>query len=361
MAEPLKNLYNIELIKELSDELKKVHGEFDTVGFQKTVFCESWEDKELKERMRYIALTLAEFLPRDYEQAIAILMPVSEAFEGFEYMFFPDFVELYGLDNFGLSMEALARFTEYSSSEFAIRPFIKKYPSETMAQMESWAESDNEHLRRLASEGSRPRLPWAMALPEFKKDPTPLFRIIKKLLRDESEDVRRSAANNLNDISKDHPQLILKFAKKRIGKNKLTDRLLKHACRTLLKDGNHEALKLFGFPRVTHVTIEEFKAAEAVTMGQSLKLSFVLKTRQKKLGRLRLEYAIDFIKKNHTLSRKVFKISEGDFSVKEKTVMQTHSFKFITTQKYYAGTHGLAIIINGTERARRTFRLDKKN
>jgi len=361
MAEPLKNIYTRELISELASEIEKAYSKFDSKAFQEAVFSESWEGKDLKERMRSIALSLAEFLPGDYEKAIAVLIPVSEAFEGFEYMFFPDFVELYGLHDFELSMEALARFTEFSSSEFAIRPFIIKYPRKTMEQMESWADSENKHLRRLASEGSRPRLPWAMALPEFKKDPTPVLRIIKKLLRDESEYVRRSAANNLNDISKDHPQLVLKFAKKRIGKNKSTDRLLKHACRTLLKNGNHEALKLFGFPRVTHVEIEGLEVAESVTMGQSLRLSFNIKTRQKKLGRLRLEYAIDFRKKNDTLARKIFKISEGDFSVKEKTVRQTHSFKFISTRKYYVGIHGLAIIVNGTERARRTFRLDKKN
>lgn len=359
MAEPLKNLYNKDLINSLASEIKRVYKKFDSEKFQKRIFSEGWDKKELKERMRFIALTLSEFLPDDFEKAIAILMPVSEAFIGFEYMFFPDFVELYGLHDFELSMKALAHFTDYSSSEFAIRVYIKKYPDKTMAQMESWAGSSNKHLRRLASEGCRPRLPWAMALPEFKKNPAPVLKIIKKLKDDESEYVRRSVANNLNDISKDNPLVVLNLAKKWIGKKKRRDRLLKHACRSLLKSGNPKALKIFGLTRAAHIRVEALKLADSVTIGDSFAFSFILKTNGKKLGRVRLEYAVDFKKSTGKLSRKIFKISEGNWSVREKSISKILSFKIISTRRYYPGTHRVAIIVNGKERLCRDFVLNK--
>jgi len=359
MAQPLKDLYNKDLINSLACEIERVYKKFDSEKFQGKIFSEGWDKKELKERMRFIALTLSEFLPDDFEKAISILIPVSEAFVGFEYMFFPDFIELRGLHDFELSMKALAHFTEYSSSEFAIRVFIKEYPDKTMAQMESWAGSENKHLRRLASEGCRPRLPWAMALPEFKKNPAPVLKIIKKLKDDESEYVRRSAANNLNDISKDNPLVVLNLAKKWIGKKKKRDRLLKHACRSLLKSGNPRALKIFGLTRAAHIRVETLKLADSVTMGDSLSFSFTLKTNGEKLGRVRLEYAVYFKKSTGKLSRKIFKISEGNWSVREKTISKILSFKAISTRRYYAGTHRLAIIVNGKERLCRDFVLNK--
>ncbi len=361
MAEPLKDLYNKKLIETLADEIKKNYGGFKVEGFARAVFSKDWKDKELKERMRFIAETLAVFLPKNYERALKILMPASTSFKGFEYMFFPDFVELYGLGNFELSMKALEHFTEFSSSEFAVRPFIKEYPDKTMTQMGKWADSENEHIRRLASEGCRPRLPWAMALPEFKKDPKQCLKIIRKLLSDESEYVRRSAANNLNDISKDRPDEVIKFTKKYIGNSKNTDRLLKHGCRTLLKAGNTEVLAIFGFSEANHVQIKSFEAETKTAIGQHLNFSFSIRTAKKTLGRLRLEYAVDYKKKNGKQLRKIFKISEGDFSCREKIITKSHSFKDVSTRKHYGGVHGLAIIINGREAARHDFLLTEKD
>ena len=170
------------------------------------IFDNNWKDKALKQRMKHISASLHHYLPMQYSDAIQILMKSSSKFRGFQYMFFPGFVERYGLNQYETSIQALEHFTKHSSSEFAVRPFITKYNHKMMAQMEVWAESDNHPIRRLASEGCRPRLPWATALPEFKQDPAPILPILEKLKNDESEYVRRSVANNLNDISKDHPQ-----------------------------------------------------------------------------------------------------------------------------------------------------------
>ena len=181
MPDPLKNIYNKELLNTLCMELCCLYEEFNSVGFINHVLDDEWNNKELKERMGHISNSLYKFLPLNYSEAIEILTSASSKFSGFEYMFFPGFVELYGLGEYEVSISALEHFTKHSSSEFAVRPFIQKYNSKMMAQMNSWAESNNHHVRRLASEGCRPRLPWAMALPEFKKDPNPVLSILEKL------------------------------------------------------------------------------------------------------------------------------------------------------------------------------------
>jgi len=349
MPEPLKNIYSAEFIHSFCKIINKIDKQFNSKKFTACIFDNEWKNRELKGRMRHIAETLHTHLPKDYSKAITILKKASQKHNGFEYMFLPDYVELYGLDQYQESILALEHFTTYSSSEFAVRPFIQKYNKKMMSQMMKWAKSDNLHHRRLASEGCRPRLPWAMGLPEFKKDPTPVIKILEKLKNDDSEYVRRSVANNLNDISKDNPKLVIQIAKDWKGLNDNTDWVVKHGCRTLLKQGNPKIMSLFGYTKPNHISIEKFKIQKSVNLGDKLEFSFDINTPKKKLGKLRIEYAVDFMKKNGKTSRKVFKISESVFPENNKSVKKYHSFKFITTRKYYTGIHGLAIIINGHE------------
>ena len=353
-------MYSEELIGTLSREIVDVYGKFDSERFPESIFSDDWDQKELKERMTHISVTLHRFLPSNYHEAIEILKSVSSGFSGFEYMFFPGYVELYGLEEYEESISALEHFTEFSSSEFAVRPFIRRYKSKMMAQMEIWAESTNPHVRRLASEGCRPRLPWATALPEFKEDLGPVLRILEKLKNDKSEYVRRSVANNLNDISKDNPDILVDVAKMWLGKSAVTDRLVKHACRSLLKQGNPAILDIYGFMKPSHISILDFKIQKSINMGENLEFSFTLKTQQSRLGKLRIEYAIDFMKKNGKQSRKLFKISESDYSGQKKEITRHRSFKKISTRKYYAGIHGVAVIVNSHELACGNFMLNEK-
>jgi len=355
MPEPLKNLYNKALIENLGNEISKHHSTFDQKAFEQSVFNISWKQKELKQRMRHIAECLHQHLPGSYKKAINILKPVSTEFSGFEHMFFQDYVECYGLHDFETSIPALEHFTKYSSSEFAVRAFILQDEKRMMKQMLDWARSDNHHVRRLASEGCRPRLPWAVALPPFKNNPQPVLKILKNLMNDDSEYVRRSVANNLNDISKDNPEIALQWAEQWLGGNKETDRIIKHACRSLLKQGDVRALSLFGFTDAKHIKIARFKVQPEVTLGEKLHFSLLLKSQNAHLGRCRIEFAIDFMKANGKQSRKIFKISEGDYAEKEKYVSKYFSYKEISTRKYYAGKHKLAIIINGVEQIAKPF------
>ncbi len=357
MAEPLKNLYTKALIQNLCSEISARHKAFDSTAFSRDVFCKDWKNKELKQRMRHITLCLHQHLPANYKKAITILKPASKKFTGFEYMFFQDYVECFGLDDVETSLSALSHFTQYASSEFAIRAFIMQDQDNTMKQMSRWARSDNHHIRRLASEGCRPRLPWAIALPAFKSNPKPVFALLKTLMQDESEYVRRSVANNLNDISKDHPEQVLQWAENWLGKNTNTDWILKHACRTLLKQGNQHALSLFGYADAKHINIRQLQVQAEVRLGEKLTFSFIPHTKRAKLGKCRIEFAIDFVKANGKHSRKVFKVSEGDYAEQDKPINKYFSFKKITTRRYYTGEHLLSIIINGVIKAEKRFTL----
>lgn len=345
MAEPFKNLYNKNYIELLCNELLHV----DSNKFTCRVFDKSWNELELKARMRHISTVLGEFLPQDYGKSIDML---KQAFSnmnhsyGLENMIFQDFVEVYGLEYFDKSMEALEYFTVGCSSEFAIRKFIIKYPDKSMKYMKKWADSENEHVRRLASEGCRPRLPWAISLCEFKKNPEKIIEILELLKDDESEYVRKSVANNLNDISKDNPDIVKAITKKWIGKTRQRDKLLKHGCRTFLKASDSEVLSLFGFSKIRNLKVDDFKITKKVKKDEPLDFSFLLNSKEN-LGKLRIEYAITFVRQNGKFSKKIFKISESDYKDNKKVVSKQYSFKPISTRKYYEGKHKLEIIING--------------
>jgi len=357
MPGPLKNLYTESLIDEVGKVICESLPSFERTAFKQAVFDEQWQTRELKSRMSHIAESLRPFLPDDYPHAVQILKTASERFSGFEPMFFPAYAELYGMDDFEASIDALEHMTQFSSSELAVRPFIIRYEDQMMKQMQRWAESDNHHVRRLASEGCRPRLPWAMALPEFKKAPGPVLNVIEKLMHDESEYVRRSVANNLNDISKDHPDIVIDMLNSRLGEHPNTDWILKHASRSLLKQGDPQVLQLFGFCNPEHVKTVNLEIDKNVAIGKQLAFAFQLHTADKQLGKLRIEYAIDFMKANGKQARKIFKVSEADYSNTTKTVSKTHSFKLITTRRYYPGRHGFAVIINGRQLASAAFEL----
>ncbi|MBE9032390.1 DNA alkylation repair protein [filamentous cyanobacterium LEGE 11480] len=362
MPEPLKNVYTPELIRALATAVKAEYSQFDVAEFERSIFNPAWQTEELKQRMRHIAISLQQYLPQDYAQAIALLLPVAAQFGGsecgdFEYMFFPDFVALYGLEDFEISMSALEHFTKFSSSEFAVRPFIVRYGDQMMQQMHRWAASDDPHVRRLASEGCRPRLPWAMALPQFKQAPTPVLPILEKLKNDDSLYVRRSVANNLNDIAKDHPQIVVDIAHRWFGQSPEVDWLVKHACRSLLKQGEPAVMSLFGFAAPDHVVCSDLVVQPQVSMGDALTFAFELHTDRLSLGQLRLEYAIDFMKAQGKRSRKVFKIAEADYQTAHKQFTKRHSFKPISTRTYYPGRHGLHLMINGIELAAAQFEL----
>lgn len=356
MAEQLKNVYTKEYIKNLAKKVKEFYPPLNEEKFCNEIFDSSWKNLELKQRMRHIATVLERSIDLSYKEQLEVLKPASKYFYSFEAMFFQDFVEVFGLEDYENSIKALEVFTIESSSEFAIRQFILKEEEKTMAQMLTWVKSENEHLRRLASEGCRPRLPWAVALPNFKKNPKKVLEVLELLKDDESLYVRKSVANNLNDISKDNPHLVIEFVQKNLGKTKELDWICKHASRTLLKKGDKTVLKLFGFDKSTHIKITNFLCNKEIRLGDDLNFSFELSSLEK-LGALRVEYAIDYLKANGNYSQKVFMAAQNEFKTKSKLISKKQSFKDMTTRKHYLGKHYISILINGEEFIKRQFLL----
>jgi len=357
MAEQLKNLYSKLFIEKLANKLFLTYADFQKEDFINSIFDTTWETLELKQRMRHIAHSLNKYLPFSYKEQLEILKEIKKDFGGLEAMVFQDFVEVFGLDDFEESMKALEVFTINSSSEFAIRQFILKYEEQTINQMKIWAKSSNEHIRRLASEGCRPRLPWAVALPKFKQNPTKPLEIIELLKNDKSLYVQKSVANNLNDISKDNPQLVIEFVKQNIGVSKELDWICKHGSRTLLKKGNIEILGLFSFDKSHHINLINFCYDKSVNIDENLTFSFEINS-DEIIGNIRIEYVIYYLKSNHIHNKKVFMISQNEIKSSSKKFIKKQSFKNMTTRKHYLGKHFIAILINGVEVLKEEFYLN---
>ena len=274
-------------------------------------------------------------------------------------MFLPDFIEQYGLNDLQTSLKAMETITQFTSCEFAIRPFLLRYPDEVMAQMLKWSQHSNHSVRRFSSEGCRPRLPWAMAIPQLKKDPSPILPILQNLSADESLFVRKSVANNLNDIAKDNPGVVLQLVKGWKGLSKETDWIIKHGCRTLLKKADKDVYKLFGLNGTANCEVNGLKLQKSkIRIGDRLHFSFDLKTKNKNETKLRIEYAVYYVKANGTQSRKLFKLTEKAYRPGTTYSFSRHQrFQDFTTRKHYPGKHKIGIVVNGQELATKEFML----
>lgn len=359
MPEALKNIYHPAFFEPILEAAP-----FDQSRFLQLVFDETWNQLELKQRMRHIARVLRQLLPGSYEQQLEhidhiISRLISQKYRenSFEMMFFPDFIEQYGLEYPQPSVKAMERITQFTSCEFAVRPFIVQYPDLMMAQMLRWSKHQHPNVRRFSSEGCRPRLPWAMALPALKKDPSPILPILENLKNDESEFVRRSVANNLNDIAKDHPDLVVELARKWQGSSAETDWIVRHACRTLIKQGRPEALQLFDMDAGVQASVDELAIANPkVKLGQYLYFQLKLRLVSPAAAKLRIEYGVNYLKSNGSHSLKKFKLSEGQFEAGLSYPLQRRQlFKDLTTRKHYAGPHQLVIFVNGRAMAQADF------
>ncbi|MBB6674480.1 DNA alkylation repair protein [Cohnella nanjingensis] len=360
MAEPLKAIYDEAFLKQFGERVRRRHAGFDAAGFVRLVLGEGWERLELKGRIRRITDSLGEKLPQRYEEALDVLEGIADDCRGFPYLFFPDFVERFGLDDWERSMRALAKFTALSSAEFAVRPFIKRDTPRMMAQMQAWSLDADEHVRRLASEGCRPRLPWADALPAFKRDPSPILPILEALKADPSEYVRRSVANNLNDISKDHPALVLELAKRWFGRQPETDALLRHACRSLIRQSaDPEALALFGLAPLSGIEVTAWSASPSeVSIGGAAEIQYALRMPEGAGAKLRLELAVYYPRPSGKAYRKLFKLSERVAAGGEQVSgARRHAFADLSTRRHHPGAHRLVLVVNGQPLAETEIRL----
>ncbi|EFM10365.1 heat-repeat protein [Paenibacillus curdlanolyticus YK9] len=373
MAEPLKLMYNAPFAHTFGSLVQAAWPPFDVQRFVALVEGDGWEELELKGRMRRLTTTLGELLPPEYEEAVRILCLIDEKCTGFPYLIFPEFIEIYGgaEEHWELSMAMLERFTKRSSSEFAIRPFILANPERTLARMLEWAESEDEHVRRLASEGCRPRLPWAPALPMLKKDPSPALPILERLKADESLYVRKSVANHLNDISKDNPAVVVELSQRWYGQHPLTDWIVRKGCRTLVKQAEPAVLAIFGYgadalptavagedtePGAAGYALLQEPAALSVDktdvhIGEASMLRYDVQLSPEAMGRVRLEYGVDYVRLKGKRSHKRFLIADKPITGETRRLSGEKRIVWqeLSTRKLWPGEHRISLWVNGKE------------
>ncbi|GGC71770.1 hypothetical protein GCM10011387_26630 [Pedobacter quisquiliarum] len=352
----LKDLYTPVFYNGIASCMQETLLGFDTQLFLEYIYVPAFETMELKARMKHTAMCMHQFMPASYSDAMVLLVALIERLkahgflqERLEMMFLPAYIETYGLKHPQASIESMEIVTQYVSCEFAIRPFLNAHFEQTLNAMQVWTQHEHARVRRLATEGCRPRLPWGLAVDRLKKDPSPILPILEALKADTDEAVRRSVANNLNDISKDHPDVVLAIVKAWSGNSRETDAIIKHGCRTLLKRGHTHVLEHYGL-NAEKIILENFELlTPEVKIGGLLSFKFQVGNVGDKAKTIRLEYAIYYRKANGQLNRKVFKISERIYQAGQlENISRNQSFKLISTRKYYEGEHAIEVLINGS-------------
>ncbi|MGI9605137.1 MAG: DNA alkylation repair protein [Acidimicrobiales bacterium] len=371
MAEPLKSMFGPEMVHRAAVALATVDSDFDIDAFTEQAL-DGFDELELTPRARQIADAMADHLPDDRHRAIDIVVdsfgpelencdpddvvstedPAADdnSIGGFYYMSYGFFIADRGNDHFDQAMRANYELTKRFTAEFSVRPFIEANTDGAMALLAEWATDENVHVRRLVSEGTRPRLPWASQLKMFVVDPTPILSLLETLKDDPVEYVRRSVANNLNDIAKDHPQLVVDITKRWWADgDRNRRRLVRHALRTLIKAGDAGALDVLGYApnspiRVAGVAIDPGE----VTIGEKVSIEVTLENPASAAAAALVDLAIHFVKANGSTSAKVFKGAEveiepgADVVVRKKVSVAQHS-----TRTHHPGEHAVDVLING--------------
>ena len=322
---------------------------------------------ELKARVRLIASELKKILPHSYPKALNELLKITknQKLKSFELWPTTEFIQSYGLEHVDLSLRAMYQLTPLFTAEFSIRPFINKFEDEIYKKLLTWKNDPNDHVRRWLSEGTRPRLPWGEKLQVAVLNPEKGLEILEHLKFDSSLYVRKSVSNHLNDISKDHPDLVVATLikwKKNVPKGfeKEFQFIVSRALRVMVKNGHLGALKFMGVELVPNsLMCSEFKINKTkLKMGDQLQLNFSVKNMTQKKIKYIIDYVIYFKKSNCELSPKVFKLKTGFIDAGAALdIQKLHSFKPITTRQYYSGEHRVALKINGHESVAQKFDL----
>jgi 3-methyladenine DNA glycosylase AlkC len=358
MAEPLKNQFGPDVPVRIADMLSAVDPSFDRDAFVARCL-DGFEDLELTPRARHISDALAEFLPADRGRALQQIIdsldqgePAGEltGMEGFRYLPYVYFVAGHGLDHFETAMTAQYELTKRFTAEFSIRAYLEHHPQATLHRLHDWALDPDVHVRRLVSEGTRPRLPWAPRLPAFQADPTPVIELLELLKDDPEEYVRRSVANNLNDIAKDHPDIAVDVSRRWWSDgDKARRKVVRHGLRTLIKQGDPAALEILGYVadsplQVGPVVLDPV----SVAIGGKVRIEIPLANPSDLPAGGLVDLRVHFVKANGSTSPKVFKGAEvvvepGDTATVRKTVsIAQHS-----TRTHYPGPHRVEVLLNG--------------
>lgn len=375
-----KEMLNADAVNDLADGLKRVEILTRRQAFVDDVIS-GLSRHELKGRVTLIANAIAKHSRLEFVDTVArfpqMLAPVNaeewnstttshdQGLSGFIVWPLTEYVSSYGLDEIEASLAALKELTRRFTSEFAIRSFLIHHRDRTMKYLVRWAKDDCEHVRRLVSEGTRPRLPWGVQLVEFVKNPSLTEPLLNALWDDSSEYVRRSVANHVNDIAKDHPDVALKLVERWRNENRRLDekafRSLAHrALRTLVKAGHRRSLGLLGFQYSSQIHLIRFRLkSEKVRLGGVLEATLTIRNLAKRPMKVMLDYAIHHVRKSGRVQAKVFKFRVFELKANETRSFELkHPFERITTRRYYSGVHRIEVLSNGKCLKSSSFRLD---
>ncbi len=364
MAEPFKNMIGAELIGHLGRHLLRVWPQFRREAFRRRAL-RGLDALELKARVRHVAIALEEFLPDDFARAadlleatlapartdtdLSALVPGDGGLAGAPLWPMTDFVARRGLGDPERALQALHAMTQRHTAEFAIRPFLRLHPEPSWAALRRWVNDPSAHVRRLVCEGSRPRLPWGEVLQELVRDPSPTLPLLERLQDDPSDYVRRSVANHLNDIAKDHPEVVAEWIGKHVAaasKQRLA--LLQRAGRTLIKRGHRGVLGAFGCAEALRGEATMTIAPGKARVGDELQIDVTVQSRGRRSQRLVIDYVVHQVRQRGLPSRKVWKGWVLDLAANERRELtRRHSLRAVTTRRDHPGWHAVELLVNG--------------
>ena len=346
----------------MARQLGRVREDFPQAEFVANA-AQKLETLELKERSAQIQKAFTDWAPGTFSERCALIVAAlhpeefanyfapewsEEGLTSWSLMPLADFLGNEGRDEPKLALASLRELTKRFTAEFAIRPLLAQDAQGVLAELKRWLSDPNHHVRRLISEGTRPRLPWGMQLREFVQSPAPLLPLLTALRDDPSDYVRRSVANNLNDISKDHPELVASVARDWLaGAGRERTRLVRHACRTLLKKGHPPTLAVFGYepPVLDNVILE---TPREVVIGEEFAFAVAFQSSDSRLQKLMVDYEVSYQKAGGRQSGKVFKGTKVDLTAGEAfRWRKSHSFQPVTVRRLYPGAHAITILVNG--------------
>nr|WP_221195043.1 DNA alkylation repair protein [Hoyosella altamirensis] len=345
-------------VKQLSECLRGAGARAASVDSASGVLA----DKSFSERVALVRDAILDDLPADFPSFETVIESAltDPAFNGWMIMPVTEAVAARGLQEFESALKLLAQLTPRLTAETAVRHFLNADLYRALGVIVTWTEHGDPHVRRLASEGTRPRLPWAARIPALMADPSPALPILDALYRDSSEYVRRSVANHLNDISKDHPQVAVETAARWLAEpDGNTLKTVRHGLRSRIKAGDLGALSLLGFSSDVEIDVVGPAVDEDVIhFGEALEFSFTITNRGNSDASIAVDYIIHHVKANGSRSPKVFKLSSRTVAPGDMwSVRRRHPMRPISTRRYYPGAHLLELQVNGTSRGSQEFTL----
>jgi 3-methyladenine DNA glycosylase AlkC len=360
MAEQLKHFFSPDLVRRLAADLAAAEPAFPVDRFVADA-TSGLAALELMDRGRHIARALAAHLPPRYPDALAVLLRSLRAehagdenlgggMAAFSYLPHTIFVAEHGLDDFELSMAAQAELTKRFTAEWSIRPYIARDPERAFKWLKAWSGDPHPHVRRLVSEGTRLRLPWGSRVAWLDENPERVLELLDRLKEDPSTMVRRSVANNLNDLGKVYPALLARTCEAWLaGASAERRALVEHALRSAVKRGDPEALRLLGFGGEAAVDVEEVRfEPESVAIGDKVTLRFALRSRSSTAQELLVDFAVFFVKATGRAAPKVFKLARLSLPAGGRAELRARiSLAVHTTRVPRPGTHVVDVLVNG--------------